>query len=451
MPNEFSYFVLIVYPLFGLLMFRWMKIVPAAFVTILLGHMFLPVGVEIDFPGIPSFNKGNIPSISALLGCIIIKGKKIKFLPIELYERFVFIFLLVIPFFTVLNNQEAVFNGSIWIQGLTLYDSFAVVFGQYFSLLAFLLALQLVKSYEDQIVLFKISVVLGALYSLFIIFEIRISPQLHTWVYGFFPHSFAQQMRFGGFRAVVFMGHGLTVAMFVMVVLGASLLLWKVKIKSIGNYPILVVAGFVFVLVISKSVTAIVFGVVFIAIITMLNVAVVSLSARLIMAFVILYPALIIFNLFPYDLIVDFAYSVSPDRAKSLDFRFFHEQQLLEHARQKFLLGWGSWGRNRLSGSVTDGYWIIKLGQYGLLGFLCLFSLPLISVNRALKAGALLQDRRAQTLMVSFALLVAIIMVDQLPNSSMGPWLWFLIGGLLGSANSVIRNAAKNSTTDVKV
>jgi hypothetical protein len=198
-------------------------------------------------------------------------------------------------------------------------------------------------------------------------------------------------------------------------------------------------------------VTAIVLGVVFMAIITMLNVAVISLSARLIMAFVILYPALIIFDLFPYDLIVDFAYRVSPDRAQSLDFRFFHEQQLLEHARQKFLLGWGGWGRNRLASSVTDGYWIISLGQYGLLGFVCLFGLPLLSVNKALKASALISDRKEQMMLLGFALLVAIIMVDQLPNSSMGPWLWFLIGGLLGSANSVIRNATKNPITDIKV
>src|SRR5438067_1065195 len=42
-------------------------------------------------------------------------------------------------------------------------------------------------------------------------FEIRVSPQLHRWVYGFHAHAFVQEIREGGFRPTVFMQHGLMV------------------------------------------------------------------------------------------------------------------------------------------------------------------------------------------------------------------------------------------------
>src|SRR5262249_17761958 len=53
----------------------------------------------------------------------------------------------------------------------------------------------------------------GLIYVPLCVIEIRFSPQLHTWVYGFHQHSFEQTLRFGGFRPVVFMEHGLMVGM----------------------------------------------------------------------------------------------------------------------------------------------------------------------------------------------------------------------------------------------
>jgi hypothetical protein len=54
---------------------------------------------------------------------------------------------------------------------------------------------------------------------------------LHTWVYGYFPHSFAQQLRYGGYRPVVFMGHGLLVALFAAIALISAVVMWQLKSK----------------------------------------------------------------------------------------------------------------------------------------------------------------------------------------------------------------------------
>ncbi|MCK9912753.1 hypothetical protein MXD81_26600, partial [Microbacteriaceae bacterium K1510] len=62
----------------------------------------------------------------------------------------------------------------------------------------------------------------------------------------------------------------------------------------------------------------------------------------------LLYPSLRASDLFPTTQLYNMALSVSEDRAGSLKFRFDQEQQLLDHARERFLFGWGRFGRNRL-------------------------------------------------------------------------------------------------------
>ena len=52
----------------------------------------------------------------------------------------------------------------------------------------------------------------GVAYAPLCLLETRMSPQLHTWVYGYFAHSsFAQSIRYGGFRPMVFFEHRLAV------------------------------------------------------------------------------------------------------------------------------------------------------------------------------------------------------------------------------------------------
>jgi hypothetical protein len=74
------------------------------------------------------------------------------------------------------------------------------------------------------------------------------------------------------------------------------------------------------------------------------------------------------------------------DRAASLKFRFDMEEILGEKARQKFLLGWGDSGGNRVYNqegrdiSITDSLWIIAFGTYGTVGLVSLFSSLLLPV-----------------------------------------------------------------------
>ena len=433
MPNTFAYIALIIWPFISLIFYKRMPVINATFWTIVGGFLILPVNVAIDFPLIPPLDKESIPVITALIGCIFIKKVKIRLLPKDGIERWLVLVLLITPFFTMLNNQES-YN---FIPGLTLHDTFSSILNNYLKLLPFIIGLQLIKTHEKQVVLLKLLVVAALLYSMLILFEVRMSPQLHTWIYGFFPHSFAQQARFGGFRPVVFLGHGLIVAMFVAITLGASTILLKQKIKVFRVSPWLITIYFIVLLLLSKTVGAFLLGLfLFIAIIWM-PVNMIKKMSMLLVFIVLLYPLLSIFDFFPHQQLIQMATDFEPERGQSLGFRFMHENLLLEHAQQKIFFGWGGWGRNRLDESVTDGYWVIIYGQYGLFGFLSLFGLLAVSVWKATKASRLVKDKNEQHVLLSYALIVSIMMVDQLPNASLSAWMFFLTGSLLGRANNI--------------
>lgn len=433
MPNTFAYIALIIWPFISLLFYKRLTIITATFLTIVGGFLILPVKVAIDFPFIPPLDKESIPVIAAFIGCVLIKNVKIKLLPKAGIERWLVLLLLIIPFFTMLNNQES-YN---FIPGLTLHDTFSSILNNYLKLLPFIIGLQLIKTHEEQVVLLKLLVVAALLYSMLILFEVRMSPQLHTWIYGFFPHTFSQQARFGGFRPVVFLGHGLIVAMFVAVTLGASTILLKQKIKVFRVSPWLITIYFIVLLLLSKTFGAFLLGLFLFTAIIWMPVNMIKKMSMLLVFIVLLYPLLSIFDFFPHQQLIQMATDFEPERGQSLGFRFRHENLLLEHAQQKMFFGWGSWGRNRLDDSVTDGYWIIIYGQYGLFGFLSLFGLLAVSVWKTTKVSRLVKDKNKLHIMFSHALIVSVIMVDQLPNASLAAWMFFLTGALLGRTNNI--------------
>ena len=134
--------------------------------------------------------------------------------------------------------------------------------------------------------------------------------------------------------------------------------------------------------------------------------------------------------------------AISEARGSSLKFRFDQEDQLLERASQRFWFGWGRYGRSRVfveswtgaaaDASVTDGRWIITMGQFGLFGFLAEFGLLAFPVFRAASILRLQLPFREAVLVAALALIVAINVVELLPNSTLSPWSWFLAGALLG-------------------
>ena len=429
MPNLFAYGMILFWPFIAILLYKKLDTVTATFWTIVGGYMLLPMSTVFDFPMIPPIGKDEMSAIAALIGCVVIKHKKIAFFGANNLQKTLIGLLLFIPILNVFFNSEPMFNGQLWIQGLTLYDAIGQVVLQYLQLLPFVIAVSIVKNAQDLAKIMRLLVIAGLAYSIPVLFEIRMSPQLHTWVYGFFPHSFAQQIRFDGFRAVVFMGHGLLVSTFLFVCVCAAAIQVKIGTQREKTRNIFIFGYLLLVLIASKSVGAIILAIIATVSILFLFNDIQNIIVKIIVAVFLMYPTLSILNLIPYESIVAFFSGFNTDRADSLDFRFTHEKAMLAHAYEKVLIGWGSWGRNRLSDSVSDGYWLIVYGQYGAVYFYALFGLFILPAVSKLKSATSTLNER--TLYVGFSLILAGVIFDQIPNSSLGSsWLWYLSGCL---------------------
>ncbi|MEZ4288411.1 MAG: hypothetical protein R3A47_09765 [Polyangiales bacterium] len=94
------------------------------------------------------------------------------------------------------------------------------------------------------------------LYSLLQLVELRFSPQLHRWIYGYHQHNFVQTIRAGGYRPMVFMSHGLAVSLFTATAAMAAMGLYRARIR-IGRFSSGFATGYLmFILLIAKSLAA---------------------------------------------------------------------------------------------------------------------------------------------------------------------------------------------------
>ena len=407
--------------------------------------MFLPVKTEIDLPMLPAMGKHTIPVCSALMGCWLVKKHRISYIKKLGKLKYLVILLLVTPLITSALNSDALVMGWRNIKGLTYYDGLSATINQFLIISPFFMGRQFFRTYEDQLLVFKLLVVAGLIYSIPMLFEIRMSPQFHNWFYDYFPHSFAQQKRYGGFRPVVFMGHGLWVAFFSAVVLLASVALWNNRVKIRRLNSTLVSVYLLAVLILCKSIASIAYGAFAFVLLKKAGAKIQHKIAIMLVSLAMLYPFMSISEVFPHQGIMAVATTLNEERAQSLQFRFDNEDALLSHGRERFFFGWGGWGRNRVYDnetgadlSVTDGHWIITFGIAGIVGFIAEFGLLAVTVFRAQQAAKYLKKTSEKNLLSAHAILVGIIMIDQLPNASLAPWLWLLAGILLGRSEQIL-------------
>jgi hypothetical protein len=454
--NIFAYVVLILWPVFAIYLYRTKTIQVAILWTILGGFMFLPVRTLIDFPLVPPLGKDSMPVLAAFLGLWLVKGKKISFSLNHRWIKWLLYLYVISPIITVILNNDTVNMGIRILPALSYHDAISITINNILIILPLFMGSQYFRSYESQLLMFKTLVVAGLGYSVLMLYEIRMSPQLHSSIYGYFPHSFAQQKRFGGFRPVVFMGHGLWVAFFAMAILLAATTMSKNGIKAWKFSSTKVSYYFFMVLILCKSMGSVIYGLFGFLLIKYTSNKLQMRVAIVVTVLALAYPTMSILKWVPYDQITNAAAVIDDDRAGSLKFRFDNEVLLLNHARERFFFGWGGWGRNRVFDSesgedvaITDGRWIITFGQYGWFGFIAEFGLLGMAIFRANKALKLVKDKNQKNMLTAHALLVCLIMLDQIPNATLAPWMWLIAGILLGRSESIIaeyRNESKLTT-----
>lgn len=440
---------LLCWPLVALYLFGTRSIATATIWTILGGYLVLPVGADIKFQMVPAFNKISIPSLSAMACCIIFAPRMKRTTSGFGAVEFLALIFVASPIVTALLNSDPINIEATHLPGVGIYDGISTAIGQIIFLLPFLLGRNFLNGADHNIEILRALVIAGLCYSLPMLFEMRMSPQLHDWIYGYFPTDFDQEVRDGGYRPVVFLGHGLLVAFFAATATIASAALWRTNTKIRRFAPSGVTSYLSFILLLCKTGTALLYGTIALPLVRWGSPRLQVRVACLLVCITLAYPLLRVADLVPTNSIIQLASSISADRAASLGTRFYWERELLDRAWERPWFGWGRYGRNRVyngwegaDNSRTDGAWIITLGSFGLVGFVAQFGLLGLSVYRAAAALKFTRNMGESIYLAALVLILAVNLLDLLPNASLSPWTWLIAGALAGRAEqlSAFRN-----------
>ncbi|WP_343503029.1 hypothetical protein [Alloyangia pacifica] len=442
MPNPLAFLMLALWPIVTVVLFRRLPPDRALIAALLAGYLILPEPpAAFDLPMFPPLTKHNIPALAAFAFCLWRYGLQGGLLPRSLPGKVLLITYVLSPALTAVTNTEPVFYGEIGLPGLSIKDAVALVLQQVLLVLPFLLARQFLAQGGSQRHLLVALIWGGLLYTLPMLVEMRLSPQLNRWVYGYYQHLFGQSIRADGYRPVVFLYHGLWVAFFLMTATVSAWALWRTE----RNTKMLLVALWLtLILVLAKSLGALIFAVVLIPVVLLLTRMGQIRVAILIGLVAITYPVLKGTHLVPEDRILAEAAKIDPERAYSLEFRFENENTLLDRAYEKPVFGWGSWGRNHILDpvtgnilTVTDGRWIIVIGVYGWVGFLAEFGLILLPLLLLWRESTARDRAEVSPFIAPLSLLLAINLSDMVPNATLTPLTWLVAGALTGYAEAL--------------
>lgn len=423
--------------------------------SVILGYLFLPEQFFIDFPALPPLNKFSVVPLSALLATFVYDrrpaGAQAPKPEDPFFRTMFWIFLVLVlisPVGTVLTNTEPLVYGPNTRPALGFDGIRSMFLESFFTLVPLFLAMRLLHDPRQHTELMRALVLAGGFYTLLVLFEIRMSPQLHNWVYGFFPHTWGQHLRGGGYRPVVFLDHGLSLGFFLFTVTLAAFGLAREMSWSRGTLMTLAGFGFLAVLAVSSNTGALMLGLLFAPVILFTSRRVQIRVAAVVAIIFLAYPAFRLANLVPLVEIVEtIEERISTERAGSLAFRLANEDLLLEHFTDKPIFGWGGWSRWRVYNDqgedqiIADGTWIITLGERGWAGYLGTFglmTLPMLLLARARRR------RTVPATTVAMSLITAGNLIYLVPNSTLSPIAVLMMGAMAGFVQATVRDYSDN-------
>ena len=430
----------------SVVVFSFLRPTHAVLTLFLGGMLFLPELVQLDLPLLPPFNKHSIPALCMLIGVLITARDRIAAARPGRGPDVLILIAAIAAVGTFLTNREPLHYGPTTLRALSSGDAISYIVNFLLgSGSAFFLGRAMFRTSADARDLLRALVIFTIIYSPFIVFELRMSPHIHYKVYGFMQHSFGQAVRGGGYRPMVFMAHGLALALFVCVAALAAWQLTKARATVLGVPSRLIAIALTVLLALMNSLGALVYGIVAVLVTWFLKPRTQLLVACVVALVVALYPLLRTWGVFPTQELVDLAARVSQDRAASLDFRFTNEDLLLEKALQKPLFGWGTWARNYVftswgaRSSTVDGEWIAFMGAFGMIGFACRFGLLLFPIWVAFRRLKHV-EKSDRPLLAGVAWAAILYALDLLPNGLFNEMPFFLSGSVIGLASGMPRD-----------
>ena len=399
--------------------------------------LFLPQKAGFSFPGFPDYSRISAASYGILLATCIFDVGRFHSFKLSWLDLPMLIWCLC-PMASSVSNDLGLYDGFSSTLSQTVQWGFPYFLGRiYFNNLKGLRLL-------------AIGIFIGGVvYVPLCLYEVRMSPQLHNMVYGYFPHSFLQTIRYGGFRPQVFMQHGLAVGVWMMAATLVGIWLWQAGvIKQVRGISIGWILSVLFItFILCKSTGAWFLCGVGLVILFAARWLRTALPLLLLIGGIYFYQYYVATEQFTQQQqaqILSFMTEVTTEeRAQSLENRFNNEQLLGEKARQRIIFGWGGWGRNRVYGydwqgepidlAIPDSFWIITFGTKGLVGIFSITTallLPVVILCWRYPAQSWFNPKVAPA--IAIAVSVTLYMTDNLVNSMFNPVFPLVSGGIAG-------------------
>lgn len=416
---------------FGMSLFKKLPPRIAAAAIFVAGWIFLPQA-KYDIPVLPDYTKGNALGFATLIAVYVHDRLAMDRFKLKIMDVPMLCWCLA-PVFSSVTNGLGLWDGLSAGLGHTVEWGIPYYVGRiYFG------------SYKGMQELALIMFIGGLAVAPLAVVEMIISPQLHIFFYGWYPHDFSQTKRYGGWRPSVFMEHGLELAMWMAAsaFVGWQLLLrkaWTAKIPMFNVRVFPAAVGLLLVFVMCRSAGALMLWI--------MGMGVFFVAMRLKTSYVLLvfllvpliYMNLRAFGLWDGQNLIDAAGKItgSEERSGSLSYRLYNESLLVDKASERLLFGWAGNKRSFVTDSegryisVPDGMWILTLGKNGVFG---LTSLTLSILLAPLVFLASVPQRFVSQSMVSpalaFATFLGIFMIDNLLNAMYNPLMMVGAGGL---------------------
>lgn len=425
--NFFAAIALLGYIPFAFVLFALMAPRRAVIWTFLIAWLFLPMS-HLHMAGFTDLNKMSVACVASLVAAVVFDNETVFAFRPKIWDIPMFVWCIC-PFISSIGNGLGVYDGFSAVTYTTMSWGLPFFIGRiYFNDLKGLREL-------------AIAIVAGGLiYVPLCWYEIRMSPQLHNMLYGFQQHDFNQTKRYGGYRPMVFMEHGLAVAMWLATSGMTAFWLWRAKAvdRILGITP-----GWAAVILIGTTFCLHSLGAAFLMVVGLIALMLTGYTkSRIWILLLTLIPPTWItirtLNLWDGKNVVAMLQQYDPRAAESMGVRFHSERVLSTRALKHPIYGWTPWlffdkKEVQQQHGVPDQMWIIALGHSGLIGLVSLtvaLLMPIwlvawrIPVQYWVHAGA--------APVAALAMLVTLHMCDNLFNAMVNPLFIICAGGLTG-------------------
>lgn len=406
----------------------------ALLVVFFAGWLFLPMAT-ISFEGVPDYNKNTAITCSVLLGVVLFDLRRL----LAFRPRWLDLPMLIwciCPLVSAITNQVGASLAESFYGGVTNCLDHVILWG-----IPYLLGRVYFTTHEHLCELAVAFFLASVVYLPLCMIEIRFSPQMHNWFYGYHQHHFAGTKRYGGFRPMVFMQHGLMLGLFLTNGCVLGFWLWQSGlIKRVWVVPMwllmLIQLG---TTVFSKSTAAlgllVAGGGCMVA--SRWSGSRIFLGALVLMGPI--YMVLRATGVWTGESLYRIATHITyQERAESLQGRMINEDLFAEKALGRPFFGWSRWNRFQVYDdwgnllTTPDGLWVIALGQFGFTGLSSVVTLLLLPASLLMwryRAG--LWWRPAMAPAAALAMVLVLFLLDCVLNAMINHVYLLIVGALI--------------------